>query len=188
MPRAPDDTPVPAPQEAVADAIKDSVSDEPTVLSLAASSTEAAPEETVPLLLHTNGCGDFTLMARERWFDLRGYPEFDLYSMHIDSVFCYAAHTAGVREEILREPMRIYHIEHGSGWTPEGQAELFSRLTAKGVSFLEYSGVVAWIYQMRRFKSPMIFNPGNWGLADFDLPETHLAVQPQAPRAEDAST
>jgi hypothetical protein len=22
---------------------------------------------------------------------------------------------------MLEEPMRIYHMEHGSGWTPEGQ-------------------------------------------------------------------
>jgi len=74
--------------------------------------------------LHTNGCGDFTLMAREHWFDLRGYPEFDLFSMNLDSVLCYAAHHAGFFEYCLEDPMRIYHIEHqtGSGWTPEGQA------------------------------------------------------------------
>jgi len=29
-----------------------------------------------PLLLHTYACGDFTLMAREHWLDLRGYAEF----------------------------------------------------------------------------------------------------------------
>ena len=123
--------------------------------------------------LHTNTCGDFTLMAREHWFDLRGYPEFDLYSFNIDSVLCYSAHHAGFREEMLHDPMRCYHIEHGlgSGWTPEGQAKLFERLRAKGVSWVDYPEVVLWIDQMRRFGSPMIFNLENWGLADFELPE-----------------
>src|SRR5206468_1543185 len=27
--------------------------------------------------LHVNGCGDFQLMAREHWDQLRGYPEFE---------------------------------------------------------------------------------------------------------------
>ena len=86
--------------------------------------------------VHTNACGDFTLMAREHWFDLRGYPEFDLFSMNLDSVLCVAAHHGGAREQMLAEPMRIYHIEHGtgSGWTPEGQAKLFERIAARADS------------------------------------------------------
>ena len=124
--------------------------------------------------LHVNACGDFTLMAREHWFEMRGYPEFDLFSFNIDQVFCYTAHHAGFREEMLRDPMRCYHIEHGlgSGWTPEGQAKLFERIRARGLSWVEYPEVVAWVDQMRRFNSTMIFNLENWGLADFDLPET----------------
>jgi hypothetical protein len=136
------------------------------------------PPEVQPVLppvlfLHTNACGDFTMAAREHWFDLRGYPEFDLYSMNIDSVFCYAAHHGGAREETLADPMRIYHIEHGtgSGWTPEGQAALFERLAAKGVSFVPYDDVVGWAAQMRRLNRPIIFNQENWGLAEFELPE-----------------
>ena len=115
-------------------------------------------------------------MAREHWFELRGYPEFDLYSFHIDSVLCYAAHHAGFREEVLRDPMRCYHIEHGlgSGWTPEGQAKLFERLRASGVLWIDYPEVVLWIDQMRRFNSPIIFNLENWGLSGYDLPERTL--------------
>jgi len=134
------------------------------------------PEAPVsaPEFLHTNACGDFTLMARERWMDLRGYPEFDMYSFNIDSVLCYAAHHGSAREEVLKEPMRIYHIEHGtgSGWTPEGQARLFNRLRGKGIPWLEYEELIVWAEQMRRFNSPMIFNHGNWGLADVELEET----------------
>jgi hypothetical protein len=126
-----------------------------------------------PVFLHTNACGDFTMMAREHWLDLRGYPEFDMYSFNIDSVLCYAAHHAGVREEVLTDPLRIYHIEHGtgSGWTPEGQARLFDRLRAKGISWLEYRDLVTWAEHMCRFDSPMIFNRENWGLMELELPE-----------------
>jgi len=154
------------------------------VLGLAASTPFRAygcgwnekPGATAPVCLHTNGCGDFTLLARERWSDLRGYPEFDLFSMNLDSVLCNAAHYGGAQEEVLEEPMRIYHIEHGtgSGWTPEGQARLFERIAAKGLSFLANEDVLAWGAQMSRLESPMIFNHENWGLADFELKETTL--------------
>ena len=128
------------------------------------------------LFLHTNACGDFTLAAREHWFDLRGYPEFDQFSMNIDSVFCYTLHHGGVPELVLADPMRIYHIEHGtgSGWTPEGQAALFERIKAKGLSFVSYHDVAGWAAQMRRLKCPMIFNHENWGLAEFELAEHRM--------------
>jgi hypothetical protein len=129
-----------------------------------------------PIYLHTNACGDFTLMAREHWFELRGYPEFDMFSFNIDSLLCYAAHHAGAREEVLPEPMRIYHIEHGlgSGWTPEGQAKLFDRIRAKGIEWVEHEDIMAWGAQMRRLNSPFIFNRENWGLADIELQETNV--------------
>jgi hypothetical protein len=115
-------------------------------------------------------------MAREHWFDLRGYPEFDLFSMNLDSILCVAAHYGGAREEMLPEPMRIYHIEHGtgSGWTPEGQAQLFERIRARGLSFVDNEEVLAWAAQMSRLQSPMVFNHQNWGLAEADLSETVL--------------
>jgi hypothetical protein len=126
--------------------------------------------------LHTNGCGDFTLMALENWQDLRGYPEFDVFSMHLDSIFCFSAHYSGVVEEILEEPLRIYHIEHGSGsgWTPEGQAKLFARIAERGLSMLENPEVIGWAKQMQKLRCPMIFNLNNWGLADYNLPETRV--------------
>ena len=71
--------------------------------------------------------------------------------MNIDSVFCYAAHYGGAREEVLPEPMRIYHIEHatGSGWTPEGQDRPFRRIAAQGLGFVSYGDVIRWAEQMR---------------------------------------
>ena len=134
----------------------------------------ADPQQNAPDFLHTNACGDFTLIAREHWFDLRGYPEMDLFSMNLDSLFCFAAHYSGAREEMLSDPMRIYHIEHGSGsgWTPEGQTKLFERIAAKGLSFIGNDEVLAMAAQMRRWGAPMIFNHEDWGLAAFELRET----------------
>jgi hypothetical protein len=134
------------------------------------------PGQNATAFVHTNACGDFTLMAREHWFDLRGYPEFDLFSMNLDSVLCVAAHHGGAREEMLADPMRIYHIEHGtgSGWTPEGQSKLFQRIAASGLSFVDNEEVLGWAAQMSRLNAPMIFNHENWGLVEFDLKETVL--------------
>ena len=140
------------------------------------SPPDSAPN--APDFLHTNACGDFTLIAREHWFDLRGYAEIDLYSMNLDSLFCFAAHYGGAREEVLPEPMRIYHIEHGGGWTPEGQAKLFRQLTAKGISFMGNEEVLAMAARMRRWGAPMIFNRDDWGLANFPLRET-VAGEPR---------
>ena len=134
----------------------------------------ARAHQDAPDFLHTNACGDFTLLAREHWFDLRGYAEMDLFSMNLDSLFCFAANYGGAHEEVLPDPMRIYHIEHGSGsgWTPEGQAKLFERIAAQGLSFLGNEEVMAMAAEMRRLGAPMIFNHEDWGLAGFALKET----------------
>jgi hypothetical protein len=141
-------------------------------------SSAAAPDDVcAPEFLHMTACGDFTLLARERWFDLRGYPEFDLHAMNIDALFCWMAHHGGAREVILRDPMRIYHVEHGLGWTPEGQVALFERLDKLGIPCLDYADVIRWARDMKRFDRPMIFNREDWGLAAADLAET-MPVEP----------
>lgn len=125
------------------------------------------------LHLHTNACGDFTLLHRDHWFDLRGYAEFDLYSMNLDSLFCWCAYFAGIDEVLLRDPMRIYHIEHdmGSGWTPEGQTRLYGRLAARGVGWLTYPEVLQFAFAMNRVRSTVIFCGENWGLGTDELEE-----------------
>lgn len=123
--------------------------------------------------LHTNACGDFTLIARDDWFSLRGYPELPIWPMHIDALLCYSANHAGVRESILSEPMRIFHVEHttGAGWTPEGEKARLARIASKGVTELSYPTFVAWVDLMRRYDAPAIFTRDNWGLSDVSLTE-----------------
>jgi hypothetical protein len=135
-----------------------------------------------PAFIHTNACGDFTLMARDHWFDLRANPEFEMYSFHIDSVMCYMGHHGGAPSTELKAPMKCYHIEHsiGSGATPEGMGKLLERLAAKGIPVLEYQQVLDWASQMRQENKPIIFNEENWGLADYQLPETVIGAMAKA--------
>jgi hypothetical protein len=115
--------------------------------------------------LHTNACGDFTLMHRDHWFRLRGYPEWEAYSMNIDGFLCYAAHADGLQEVVLRDPMRIYHIEHGlgSGWSPEGERKLYQRITSRGITWIERERVLEMARRMYQ-RGPLITNDEHWGL------------------------
>ncbi len=118
--------------------------------------------------LHLNGCGDFTLMHRDRWARVRGYPEFAMFSMHLDAVLCTQAHFDGTREMVLEAPMRCYHIEHavGSGWSPEGQSQLNARLESKGIPQTSNEQFHLTATGMRRKRAPRIYNQPDWGMAE----------------------
>jgi hypothetical protein len=131
-----------------------------------------------PAPLHQNACGDFQLMAREHWFDLRAYPEFEMFSMGLDGLFESIAHAAGIREQIFAMPLCIYHLEHekGSGWTPEGEAALRKRIAESGITWLDASTVHIWTTYMGWLGRPMIFNSERWGLGEMALAER--TIQP----------
>ena len=66
--------------------------------------------------LDTNACGDFTLMHKSVWEDIQGYPELDLYSIHIDSMGLIAARALGYGQCIFPTTAVTYHIDHENGW------------------------------------------------------------------------
>jgi hypothetical protein len=134
----------------------------------------AAWDRVVLPKLHTSGCGDFTLTSREIWFAMRGYPEWPIFSWHLDGVVLYQAYAGGVEMVNLPPPMVAYHLEHGegSGWTPESQ-RLWERLDAAGIPFLstpEYRRLARKLVQGRRGYQPI--NGGDWGLASVDFANT----------------
>lgn len=133
--------------------------------------------------LHTNACGDFTLLAREGWDAITGYPEFEAYSFHIDSIGIVAAHFAGFEEAALLPPCVCFHIEHslGSGWTPEGERELFARLKKNEVLNPEWHVLTPLVEGMRKKEKPTALNGPSWGLSEFQLPEQPLLVGKVAP-------
>src|SRR5207248_2388406 len=60
--------------------------------------------------LHLNACGDFQLMAREDWLNLRGYPELDVEE-HGDELLSAAAHYAGIREHVLPARACVFRLD-----------------------------------------------------------------------------
>lgn len=131
--------------------------------------------------LHTNGCGDFTLLARPQWHALRGYPELAMFSLHLDSVLCQMAHRAGLREVVLGRGCHIYHIDHDSGWSPQEAARLVDRMKSRGVPVVDRALYDDWVTTMRRQGAPIVFNGEDWGLATEPLREFDPAVRSQDP-------
>jgi hypothetical protein len=122
--------------------------------------------------LHTNGCGDFTLLSRSAWHALRGYPEFRIFSFHIDSVFCHQAHDSGYFELCLPPPLEHYHIDHSAGWTPETNDRLLQRLRTKNIPFIEHQ-MDQLVEGCRKARKPL-FNAEDWGLFGEVFPERHI--------------
>ncbi len=87
---------------------------------------------------------------------------------------CHAAVRDGLREEVLKDPARIYHVEHseGSGFTPDGQHKLWARMESSGIPRLGDREFWDMVIAMRRGRRPVRFNDEGWGLAGHDLPET----------------
>jgi hypothetical protein len=112
------------------------------------------------------------MVAREHWHHLRGYPEWTMYSLHIDSVFIWAAVCSGLGETVLKGNARAYHIDHDSGWSPGGAEALSKRLAVLGVPVITDPPYRAYIRAMRHGHAPVIFNDENWGLGAEVLPET----------------
>ncbi len=126
--------------------------------------------------LHTNACGDFTMMSRDDWARMRGYAEWEMYSFHLDSLFCHAAHAAGISETQLGGLKKIFHIEHsaGSGFTPENQDKLWNRLESEKIERMTDQQLWDEVIAIRSGEKDGIYNGPEWGLADSDLPETTL--------------
>jgi hypothetical protein len=127
--------------------------------------------------LHLNGCGDFTLLDRETWSRLRGYPEWVAFSWHLDSLLLFQADANRVPFRSLPEEQCVYHIDHAGGWTPGDQERLLTRMAEKGIRVLSDAELLTLYREMRekrRRREPVVFNSDDWGLAETDLPETIL--------------
>ena len=96
--------------------------------------------------LHLHAAGDFLLMAREHWHDLRGFPQVGVPPQEQATLLCLAAQTAGLREEALPAPMRMCRAVPGE------------------IPASELSTSALWVAnQMRRRHLPAIFNSHDWG-------------------------
>lgn len=107
--------------------------------------------------IHTGAPGDFTLMSKEAWDRIKGYPELPT-QRHIDTYTCVKAMASGLEQIHLEDPMRIYHQLHGT-------AEMAGRPQTDYEEFWQATE------EMLDRGYPEIVNDGGWGLADLNLPE-----------------
>lgn len=112
--------------------------------------------------LDKEACGDFTLMSRDDWFKIGGYPELPVYPQHQDSLALMAASAVGIKQVILDEDCCTFHIEHGKGW------EEMQQSVHDGLSWndAEKTGLI----MLNRHCSYPDQNP-NWGLSNVQLQE-----------------
>lgn len=129
----------------------------------------ATPEEAASRpteWIHTNASGDFFLMHRRWWKELRGYPEFPTAG-HLDAYICVMAASAGLRQVILNGQRRLYHIEHPRAIDWE-HVDAATHYVVPYETFLEAAG------EMLSRGRPTVFNDASWGLVDIDLPEVTI--------------
>lgn len=123
--------------------------------------------------LHTNACGDFTLASKEVWCRLRGYPELPYFSMHLDSLFLLVAAHAGVVQYSFPTSAPVFHIEHGSGWSFEGEAEMNKRIDNRNVPRLTFDQLREIDFDLASGRKHT-FSDDNWGLSLAELREVSI--------------
>jgi hypothetical protein len=94
-----------------------------------------------------------------------------------------AAHYGGYVEASLLPPCVCFHIEHamGSGWTPEGEKQLFARLREAGILNPEWPVLTPLVDEMRERGKALEFNHAGWGMVDFDLLEQRMGDHGKIP-------
>ena len=117
--------------------------------------------------IHTNACGDFTLIHKDAWFDCNAYYEYDGYSFHLDSILLFNALYKNYNFINLNE--KIYHINHDKGFVPDNN-DLFKRLDKEKIPYITESQLKDYVYS---FKNKNTFFLGNdqWGFKDEKLTE-----------------
>lgn len=119
--------------------------------------------------LDMDACGDFTLMSKQSWLQIEGYPELEIYSIHIDSMGIIAAAALDLKQVVFTEEECCYHIEHSGGWEFKTPIDKIHFYTKKPM--LDWWSVrEAGLYLMEN-KTTYKLNKSNWGFADVALSE-----------------
>ena len=122
--------------------------------------------------IFTNACGDFTLMAKKNWHTLRGYPEFPLHGVKIDSLLLHAAFSLGLTQRILPMNMCVYHIDHPRSWTSAKSKGLLENYQKLGIPTIERNKYSKLIDKMQLDKKPIYFNDKTWGFVNKNFHES----------------
>jgi len=117
--------------------------------------------------VHANASGDFFLMHRNCWERIRGFPEIDVEGKPygIDTLISYQALFSKLRQVVLKEPLRLYHQDHG-------------RCEKKKVASAAFRETMNKLLATRR---PVVFNDESWGLGDRQLQEYTVPCEVAVP-------
>jgi hypothetical protein len=119
--------------------------------------------------LHTDASGDFTLLAKRDWERMDGYPELPGHHVHVDGIFLYECHNAGLQQVFLPGP--LYHLEHGRSRPPTDDRQGDRRGLAPWISTRE-------LYELTlaaaRTSGRVLPHRDDWGLAMHDLDERRV--------------
>lgn len=108
--------------------------------------------------LHTDACGDFTMMSKGDWHTIRGYPEWHIWSIHLDSfLLAQAAYAHGFWEKLLPGP--LYHVEHKASWATD--PHYGDNLPKKSLGQIHRL--------VKSFKIGHLENDALWGFVNVDL-------------------
>ncbi len=123
--------------------------------------------------LDAEACGDFTMMHREGWLDIKGYLELDLYSLHIDTFALMMALTRDYKQVILDPYACIYHIEHNTGWesmNPIEKIKFWEQRPGLAHDFI-WEAAKFMLYRGKTF----YVNDDNWGMPQENFEEIILS-------------
>jgi len=116
---------------------------------------------------HTHSSGDFMLMHRDNWFNLRGYPEDAYISTHCDAILTVMSSAFGLKANILRWP--IYHQDHERRYNTN-----FDEIKDnKDINYM-FQRCLNDTREMETLRKPKITNPPDWGHANENFEETIL--------------
>ncbi|MCF8276213.1 MAG: hypothetical protein K9J17_05705 [Flavobacteriales bacterium] len=130
------------------------------------------PGEFPYFRMDTVTCGDFTLMAKVDWLKIDGYPELDMYSIHIDSMGLWSACAIEMEQVIFPYYACVYHIDHENGWESDDVMKTIRFLADK--PSLDYSIIHRGGMKMVKEGSNWGINRPDWGWANYQFEECVL--------------
>jgi hypothetical protein len=117
-------------------------------------------DSSIPIV-DTDACGDFTLLSKEAWEQIRGYPELGMYSIYMDGLGAHAAVSMGYEQLVLPSDHCIFHVEHRAGWMSMSVMEKIMLMQER--PFLDYATYCEALRWMWDNHQPLPINNENWG-------------------------
>lgn len=114
--------------------------------------------------LHTNACGDFTMIDKQSFYKIKGYYEFDGFSWHIDSLLLFKAYYY-LKLNFINLNFPIYHINHepGKKYSSKGKISI-KKIEKTKLNFINDQQLLNLINNYRCNKFDKDDKKVNWGL------------------------